>query len=799
MLCKKVEIIKLFFITVKGKIFNIINLISRTYLKELDRLRLNTNQDNDFGYRALGPTDDAENTGAYLDSLEWAFKKDNVKNIAVSAPYGAGKSSTLLSFFKKHPSIKYINISFAKFKDVTNKSDNNYKFRGEKSGIVFKKTISFENAKDKRVIESDYEIMLEEAILEQLFYKVKKRRIPLSRYQKINKISWAKNIVSFLTVCIVVIFAFYILKPNDCISFINEHVELFTDLQLGKKIFFLGIAAVAVVVSSYFYRRCLSVIGNIEIGIKGLVSVKAERNENKSPFKEYLDEIVYFFESTDYQVLVFEDMDRFNNPRVFVKLRELNNLLNGYENIKRKIVFIYALRDDIFSKGERTKFFDFIVPVVPYVNRINGFANIKDRFKKIEDIDKDPQIKELFISILPYIDDMRIVNNIGNEYIVYLKTILMKNNKLSKRQMLALLIIKNFYPAAFSDIQRNGGLIKEIIDIRAEKLNSKIEYAQNEISKLSKKIEKARENIAISRSVLKQAILYSLETVNGKISAVLINGVYKPISDVLSDDSLFEEIISEKEITVNYSQKGKMPYKISAINERVIDGKKYVEYWDELKYRLDDEKRKIDEEITKWNKKCDEYSNVGFTDGIQLIADAKEVDKIRKKFPLIVLFLENGYIDMNYGAYANYFKEGEISFEEFKFILSVRGKDGNKNWDIDLKNLNQIITNLIPSDYNNSEILNFDLLRELVGAEIYKEQLKKVFDVIKNRNDINFILAYIKDSKGKLENGLFEIKYLNFWPRFLEDIYDSNITDAEKISIYNAVLINANVVDIKKS
>lgn len=56
-------------------------------------------------------------------------------------------------------------------------------------------------------------------------------------------------------------------------------------------------------------------------------------------------------------VNLFEDLDRLENRKIFVHLRELNNLLNNDDVIKHKpIVFVYAVRDDIFTREDRTKF-----------------------------------------------------------------------------------------------------------------------------------------------------------------------------------------------------------------------------------------------------------------------------------------------------------------------------------------------------------------------------------------------------------------------------------------------------------
>ena len=83
-----------------------------------------------------------------------------------------------------------------------------------------------------------------------------------------------------------------------------------------------------------------------------------------SYFDKYLNEVLYLFENVDADVIVFEDMDRFNVNKIFERLREVNTLVNiqlQKENKKDKRIlrFFYLLRDDIFVSKDRTKFFDY--------------------------------------------------------------------------------------------------------------------------------------------------------------------------------------------------------------------------------------------------------------------------------------------------------------------------------------------------------------------------------------------------------------------------------------------------------
>ena len=128
--------------------------------------------------------------------------------------------------------------------------------------------------------------------------------------------------------------------------------------------------------------------------------------KDKSIFNKYLDEILYFFEVNNYNIVIFEDLDRFKNPEIFVKLRELNFLINNYDKVDRKVVFIYAIKDDVFLSKERTKFFYFIIPVIPYLNSTNSYEILRKYVLKVS-----TSIDEDYINdIAPYIDDMRLMN-----------------------------------------------------------------------------------------------------------------------------------------------------------------------------------------------------------------------------------------------------------------------------------------------------------------------------------------------------------------------------------------------------
>lgn len=140
--------------------------------------------------------------------------------------------------------------------------------------------------------------------------------------------------------------------------------------------------------------------------------------ENTSIFNKHLDEILYFFEQTDYNVVLLEDLDRFETTDIFLKLRELNLLLNESKVVGRKIFFIYAVRDDMFQDAERVKCFDYVTTVIPIINRSNAKDQLIEELEKrgVTEI-KHKDLKELGF----FLNDMRLLKNIANEYVQYLQ------------------------------------------------------------------------------------------------------------------------------------------------------------------------------------------------------------------------------------------------------------------------------------------------------------------------------------------------------------------------------------------
>lgn len=91
-----------------------------------------------YQFEWLTPTDNID-LDVYEEAINYVFENPDVKNVAISGAYSAGKSSVLASYKKKHDDLRFLHISLAHFKspdqevemvatksDRTKQNNNNY-------------------------------------------------------------------------------------------------------------------------------------------------------------------------------------------------------------------------------------------------------------------------------------------------------------------------------------------------------------------------------------------------------------------------------------------------------------------------------------------------------------------------------------------------------------------------------------------------------------------------------------------------------------------------------------------------
>ncbi len=89
---------------------------------------------NAVGYEALTPTKlESDKASGYIDALNYAFTHPDIRNIAVTGPYGAGKSSVLKTWCKsKEETLRVLTVSLADF-DMQKSANSDVESEDEKA------------------------------------------------------------------------------------------------------------------------------------------------------------------------------------------------------------------------------------------------------------------------------------------------------------------------------------------------------------------------------------------------------------------------------------------------------------------------------------------------------------------------------------------------------------------------------------------------------------------------------------------------------------------------------------------
>ena len=474
----------------------------------------------------------------------------------------------------------------------------------------------------------------------------------------------------------------------------------------------MGILLVAIsAVGSYLYITVISRFKIKEITLPTDTTVQSDRETTENIFNKNLDEITYFFERTRYKTVFFEDLDRLSDPKIFVHLRELNNLLNNDDAIKNKpIVFVYAVRDDIFSREDRTKFFDFIIPVIPVMNSTNSGDILLEMRNEANKNGAEHNISDEFVlDVAPFISDRRILQNIYNEFVVYKKTLSTSQGlTLSDEQMLAMMVFKNLYPSDFADIQDEKGIIKKAFQDIGNFIAKKRHDIQEEIDRHEDTVVAAQNDVATSIRELKYAMIGTFMGAFYQFNGFGSNSNYTSISsdEVMRDDFDMAELAQKRCKYVHVTLYNRSS-RIIEIDEDVLNS--YIERWKKIKEVGEKGLTKLQEDLQKLRDEQHSLAGMQFTQLLKIFPAEKVLSEEVRNNKLLTFLLRRGYIDEKYANYINYFKGTSITKDDMNFILSVKNQSPLP-FDYRLTKTSMIVKQLQVYEFEQKAVYNLDLL-----------------------------------------------------------------------------------------
>ena len=508
--------------------------------------------------KKLSKNDASYKTVEDLNKALSVAEEQNIKNIAITGPFGSGKSSVLYTLMKDFDTKdrEYLPISLA-----TLQANNEHGTEDGSNNQPNLETNKIENLNRK----------IEYSILQQLIYRETAATVPNSRFRRIAHLPH-RLLCLYAGGMILTILAILILFEPVWLR-VESLYQLF-DFGIFWNTIFDCIAAIWILYALFcLFKYILKSYGNSKLNKLNLKDGEIELVEDNSIFNKHLDEILYFFQVTKYNVVIIEDLDRFGTSNIFLKLRELNQLVNESKIVGRHITFVYAIKDDVFKDEERTKFFDYITTVIPVINP----SNSKDKLKELliskgfeENEIPDDDLSEMAF----FIQDMRILTNIVNEYKQYREKLCTdKTQKLNLTKLLAMIVYKNYYPQDFAQLHRREGKVYSCISKKRIFVEDAIKVIENRKKEIQNEEKAALNEKHIKIEELRLLLLYKIKNaINNKMRNIYIGNQSYVFEAIAKDNGLFDKLITQSSIKYEcFDYYGSVSPMTSSINLKTID------------------------------------------------------------------------------------------------------------------------------------------------------------------------------------------------------------------------------------
>lgn len=680
----------------------------------------------------LNKTDESYST--VLD-LQNAIKQDDILNIAVTGPFGSGKSSVLKTFMVEADSdTKVLDISLATLEadeSLINVQENN------RDNKKYQKMDRLLNRK------------IEYSILQQLVYRKTLESLPYSRMLKIRHFdTHSIRLISSYIVGFIVLIAFAMNSSFLQIPLLYKMFWIPRNVQDAISVISVMILAIMMY---EIIKSLIKNFGGIHPSKLSFAGTEVNVRDERSIFNIHLDEILYFFQCTDYNVVIIEDLDRFKTTEIFLKLRELNHLINKSEMVGRTVKFIYAVKDDMFKDSSRTKFFDYITTVIPVITT----SNSKDKLKEaLKDLGHATEINDEDIrDIAFHIDDMRLLHNIVNEYHQYTVRLNDTDHPFEAKKMLAMITLKNYHPHDFADLHNRKGKLYQALcpETKRRYINFAIKKRIAEKEEMAKqRLQAFDANCVLALKELR--ILY-LSAIISKMPYtplnILINrNTYNEMQIALNED-LFGQLKKNGSISYTYYKSSYIGTQSSTFNFNFSEIEKELNpnYTYEQRVSLiSSGRKKIEKElddieleknivraytISNLIEKYDIYDEDFFKD--------LELSNLEENF------IRRGFVAEDYNDYISYFYPGIMSKNDHDLCMDIK-LNRKINCAEPIDNVKLVLKELPTTAFRYKSVWNYNILDILaINSDEWKDKYALVVDnLIKNNDSSNFLYGYIQ-------------------------------------------------------
>ena len=237
---------------------------------------------NRYNFQKLTPIKDAD-ISVYEEAINFVFKNDDIKNVAITGSYSSEKSSVLETYKYKHSDKRFIHLSLTHFRTPDQE-------KLEKEDIPVKESV------------------LEGKILNQLIHQIPAKNIPQTDF-RVKKSIHKKDLV-FMTIifCLLIVSILFLILTKKISSYItslssNMIKRILIPLSSQYAVLFAIIIGIGCFVFIIYSIIKLQKNKNIfrKINLQGN-EIEIFANQDDSYFDKYLNEVIYLFDNVDFLI-----------------------------------------------------------------------------------------------------------------------------------------------------------------------------------------------------------------------------------------------------------------------------------------------------------------------------------------------------------------------------------------------------------------------------------------------------------------------------------------------------------------
>lgn len=792
----------------------------------------------DIKLRSLAPEYVDDHHKTYVSRLNAAVSDLRNKNIALTGRYGAGKSSILDEFIKGQETLQAETLE-QKTSGGRSTEEQTKKKRKKKSSPKKVLRISINTLGPDK--DEDLTNRIQKELVKQLVYRAKPGEVRSSEFARAPELTWWRAGTEALIVAVTLVGLLWLfgLRPKED-SFGTDGF-LWPMLAFSFLVF-----AILWAIRWYVGSRVVAQVsaGGASIALEG---------KSDSFFDKYLDELIAFFEATEPDIVVFEDLDRFDDPRIFDSLRELNTLVNTSAHWRsrpdRPIRFVYAIKDSLFEKlgeeqqekdaaGEpkadknsdslvapevedekkntadealeranRTKFFEIVIPVVPFLSHNNARDHFLKELAKLK-LPKGTNIDHGLIDIVArHTTDMRLMINIGNEFVVYAERLLWVDDHklapgLTADRLFALVVYKNFHLTDFEALPNRGSALDRLDQSRRNLVNGSIKILQKERANLARGVTREQKQQDLA-AILGRRLNMILTSTGMTLKAASVGDA--PLNIKMTDDRTFWEPVGRTgsiEMSLHHRRSGHTEsptFRSAELKELFPEAASSSEWLDTSSTPAD---------LTRIIEIDAEIATLRGADFKSLIDNERyeyedqtfsAIAESTLPSDLAIDLVKQGHIDRFYAEYATVFYGEFLGVDVAKFFRnSVWPNEMDTQFKFTTKGAAANVLEQAPADFlRTRSALNIDIVNYLMEGDAASS--KDLINFLARSNNVEgqqFLTTYF-NTPGSRSRELVSRLATKPWPALFNFLASNGTIDADEtnVELFNAALLSAPTFD----